>query len=91
MGRGLDRRTAAEYSFLAAVPALTAAAGYDLYKNISFLQPSDALLFAVGFVVAFLSAWFAIKFFLRLISTSTLMPFGWYRIAVAILILVVLY
>ena len=91
MGRGLDRRTAAEYSFFAAVPALAAAAFYDLYKNINALQSSDILIFGVGFLVAFVSAWFAVKFFLKLISNNNLNPFGWYRILVAVLILVVLY
>jgi undecaprenyl-diphosphatase len=90
MGRGLDRRTAAEYSFFAAVPALAAAAVYDLYKNIDVLQSSDALIFGIGFAVAFLSAWLAVKFFLKLVGTNTLIPFGWYRILVAVIVLLVL-
>ncbi len=90
MGRGLDRRTSAEYSFFAAVPALAAAALYDLYKNIGALQSSDILIFGLGFVVAFVSAWLAVKFFLKLVSTNNLIPFGWYRILVAVVILLVL-
>lgn len=90
MGSGLDRKTAAEYSFFAAVPALAAAAVYDLYKNIGLLQSSDLLIFGIGFVVAFISAWLAVKFFLKLISSSNLIPFGWYRIILAAVILIVL-
>lgn len=84
---GLHRRIASEYSFLAAVPVMCAATIFDLYKSWRFLTPSDIPTFAIGFVVSFISAWFAVKFFLRLISTHTLKAFGWYRIAVALLIL----
>ncbi len=84
---GLERKTAAEYSFLAAVPALMAAAIFDLFLNLPVLQPSDAVLFAIGFFMAFLSAWLAVRFFIRLLSSHNLIPFGWYRIALAIIVL----
>ncbi len=85
---GIERKTAAEYSFLAAVPVMCAATIYDLYKSRAFLSASDIPVFMTGFVVSFISAWFAIKFFIRLLGKCTLKPFGWYRIAIAILILV---
>jgi undecaprenyl-diphosphatase len=84
---GLERKTAAEYSFLAAVPALFAAGLYDLYKNLSLLQLSDTVIFGIGTLIAFISAWFAVKFFLRLLSTRNLVPFGWYRIAISFVII----
>ncbi len=87
---GVERKTAAEYSFLAAVPALCAAAGYDLLKSLDVLQTSDILIFGIGFVVAMISAWFAIRSFIRLLGTHTLKPFGWYRIAVAVVVLAVM-
>lgn len=90
MGSGLDRRTSAEYSFLAAVPVLLGAGVYEMVKSLPTLQASDLLIFGVGFVVSFVSAWFAIKFFLRLVSSYSLAPFGWYRIGVAALILLLL-
>jgi undecaprenyl-diphosphatase len=80
---GLSRRAAATYSFLAAVPALSAAVLYDLHKSWGLLQPSDAAPFAVGFVVSFLAAWAAVRTFVALLSRFTLRPFAWYRIAVA--------
>ena len=83
---GLERKTAAEYSFLAAVPVMFAATAYDLYKSRAFLAASDVPLFLVGFVVSFVSAWFAIKFFIHLLGSHTLKPFGWYRIALALVI-----
>ncbi len=84
----VQRRTAAEFSFFAAVPVLFAATAYDLLKSFKELQPSDLPIFAVGFIVAFITAWFAIKFFIRLVSTTTLSPFGWYRIVAAAVVLV---
>jgi len=90
MGSGLDRRTSAEYSFLAAVPVLFGAGIYELVQILPSLQASELLIFGLGFVVSFVSAWFAIKFFLRLVSSNSLAPFGWYRIGIALLILILL-
>lgn len=87
---GIERKTAAEYSFLAAVPVMFAATAYDLFKSRAFLSSSDIPIFMIGFVVSFISAWFAIKFFIHLLGKWTLKPFGWYRIAIALLILVYL-
>lgn len=82
---GLDRKLAAEYSFIAAVPIMFMATSYDLLKSLDKLQPSDISIFALGFVVAFLSAIVAIKFFIHLLQRWTLSPFGVYRIAIALL------
>jgi undecaprenyl-diphosphatase len=80
---GADRKTTAEYSFLAAVPIMIAATGYDLYKSRSFLHAEDAPLFALGFLVALVSAWFAVRFFIGFLGKHTLKGFGWYRLALA--------
>lgn len=84
---GLDRKTSAEYSFMIALPAILAAASYDLVRNLGELQITDVPLFATGFVTAFLAAWVAIMFFLRLLASNSLRTFGWYRIAVALFVL----
>ncbi|MBI4595921.1 MAG: undecaprenyl-diphosphate phosphatase [Candidatus Tectomicrobia bacterium] len=83
---GLDRKTAAEYSFVCAVPIMLAATLYDLLKTWRLLQRSDLLLFAVGFIVSFLVAWLAVKSFLRLLQACSLRPFAWYRMAISPLI-----
>lgn len=80
---GYDRKTAAEYSFFAAVPIMIAATLFDLYKNLPALHASDISFFAVGFIVAFFVALVSIKALMRLIKNHTLAPFGWYRIAIA--------
>lgn len=84
---GVERKTAAEYSFFVAVPALMAATGYDLLQSLDLLETSDIFIFGIGFVVAFISAWFAVKIFIRLLSTHQLAPFGWYRLGVAAVVL----
>ncbi len=83
----LERKTAAEYSFFAAVPALFAATAYELLKSLKILNASDIPTFAIGFVVSFITAWLAVKSFIALLSRFTLIPFGWYRIIVAIVVL----
>jgi undecaprenyl-diphosphatase len=87
MALGIERETAAQYSFLAAVPLMLAATVLDLYKSLPILQGSDVPMFGIGFVVSFIVAWLAIKFFLRFLGSHTLKPFGWYRIIVALGIL----
>jgi undecaprenyl-diphosphatase len=83
---GLDRKVAAEYSFLAAVPVMVAATSYDLYKEWSLLSFSDVGFFAVGFVISFVAATAAMKLFIALLQRWSLAPFAWYRILVAPLI-----
>jgi undecaprenyl-diphosphatase len=90
MALGIERETAAHYSFLAAVPIMFAATVLDLYKSLPILQGSDVPMFGIGFGVSFIAAWLAIKFFLRFLGSHTLNPFGWYRIIVALAILWIL-
>lgn len=83
---GLTRRTAAVYSFFAAVPVMAAAAGYDLLKSRGLLERADLAPFAVGFAVSFLAAWATVRLFMALLRRFTLRPYAWYRIAVAPLV-----
>ena len=83
---GLERRTAATYSFVAAVPVMAAATLYDLMKSWSHLGASDIAPFAIGFVVAFVSAYAAMRTFVAFLGRYTLRPFAWYRIAIAPLV-----
>ncbi len=84
---GMDRRTAAEYSFIAAVPIMVAATGYDFYKNCALFSPDDLQVLAVGFVISFIAAFAAVKTFIALLGKMTLRPFAWYRFAVAAAVL----
>lgn len=84
---GLSRTAATEFSFFLAVPTLAAAAVYDLLKSLPVLSADDAPLFAVGFIVAFASAFVVVKAFLRYVAHHTFSVFAWYRIAVGGLLL----
>jgi undecaprenyl-diphosphatase len=84
---GLSRVTATEFSFLLAIPVMLAATLYDLMKSASALAPSDGPMFAVGFLVAFLSAFVVVRRFLVYVSGHSFRAFAWYRIAFGILLL----
>lgn len=76
------RDEAAKFSFLLAVPTIFAASFYDLFKMrklvIGYLDHS--LLLAVGFISAFISAYFVMKWFITYLQKHSLSGFGWYRI-----------
>ena len=80
---GLERKAAAEFSFLIAVPIMFAATGYELFKMRTLFAAQDLVQFGVGFLVSFLVALVAIKAFVSFLSRWSLAPFAWYRIAVA--------
>ena len=80
---GVDRKTSAEYSFLAAVPVMCAAVGYDLLKSWRLFESGDLAFLAIGFVVSFIAGWAAVKGFISLVSRVTLIPFALYRLAMA--------
>ena len=87
MMSGVDRKTATEYSFFAAVPVMFAAVLFDLFKGRHLLSFSDFPFFAAGFAVSFLTAWIVIRVFVGFLSKHTLASFGWYRIIVALAVL----
>ncbi len=95
MSTKLDRKNAAEFSFFLAVPTMAAAAGYKLYKLIgdplsaSMLQDNIRTLI-IGNVVAFVVAVIAIRFFIDFLTKHGFKAFGWYRIIVGILLIVLL-
>jgi undecaprenyl-diphosphatase len=89
---GLSRKAATEFSFFLAIPTLTLASAYDVYKHRELLDlVADAPHFAMGFVAAFISALIAIKALLRYISHHDFIPFAWYRIVFGVVVLVTAY
>ncbi len=87
---GLDRRTAAEFSFFLAIPTMLAAFAYEAWKGRDTMDFSSAGLIAIGFVVSFLSALAIIRPFLAYVSRVGFMPFAYYRIALGTLVLTLL-
>jgi len=84
---GLDRKTAAEFSFFLAIPTMAAAAVYDLYKNWSQLSAEGGVIIGVGFAAAFLTALLVVRVAVGFIARHGFTPFAWYRIAVGALML----
>lgn len=82
---GTDKRSAAEFSFFLAMPTMSGAFAYDLYKNRDIIQVDDAALIAVGFVVAFISGVFVVKKLLDFVSQHGFMPFAIWRVVVGTL------
>lgn len=85
---GLDKKQATEFSFLLAVPTMMAAGGYDLLKSDLVFSSEQIALLGVGSLVAFVSAWIAVKLFIKYVSTHGFTAFGYYRIALGILFLI---
>ena len=82
---GLDRKTAAEFSFFAAVPIMFAATGKELFEasRAHLFSQTDLPWFGTGFIVSFIVALVAVKVFIGIVSRFSLRPFAWYRIALA--------
>lgn len=88
---GLSRRAATEFSFFLAVPTLVAAGAYDFWKNRALFDSSDMGMFAVGSVVAFLSALACVRWLIRYVASHDFTPFAWYRIAFGMAVLLTAY
>ncbi|MFL1461500.1 undecaprenyl-diphosphate phosphatase [Roseococcus sp. DSY-14] len=87
---GVERRAAAEFSFLLAIPTMLAAAAYSLLKVRHELSSDGLALIAVGFLTAFVVALATVKLVMAFISRIGFTPFGWYRIALGLVMLAVL-
>lgn len=85
---GMDRRTAASFSFYLAIPTLGSATIVDLLTNLDLITAADIPRLIIGFVTTLVVSWLAIAWLLRFISTHSFIPFGIYRIVVAGVIVV---
>ena len=95
MSQRLTRKAAAEFSFFLAVPTMLAATVYKVYDlvkdgGIDIITDNFSTLL-IGNVVAFLVALLAIKFFINFVTKYGFKAFGWYRIIVGSLILILLF
>jgi undecaprenyl-diphosphatase len=97
---GLRPRDAAEFSFLLGVPTLGAACAYKLLQNlVESSRSGSPNLFevlgvgatAIGFAVAAVSAALAVRWLVRFLERHGLAPFGWYRIALSVVLGVLLF
>lgn len=96
MTRGLNRKNAAEFSFFLAVPTMAAATGWKVYKLITSETGFELLkdnigILILGNIVAFIVALLAIKFFIGFVTKYGFKVFGWYRIIVGGIILILMF
>lgn len=89
LAMGIERRTAAEFSFFLAVPTMLGATTLELIDNrqalASGLGPVGWDEIAIGFGVSFVVALVVIRAFMAFVTRSGFSPFAWYRIAAGIL------
>ncbi|OGK13663.1 hypothetical protein A3A93_00610 [Candidatus Roizmanbacteria bacterium RIFCSPLOWO2_01_FULL_38_12] len=92
MGFGYKRSEAAKYSFMLSVPTILAASVYDFYKMRDVVSGSSNYLglLIIGFVVAFVSAYIGVKWLIGFLQKNSLSFFGWYRIIIGIILLLLL-
>lgn len=84
---GFSRKAGTEFSFYLGIPTLMGAGAYSVWKQRELLQWSDAPMFAVGTVFAFLSALVCIRWLIRYVSTHDFTVFAWYRIVFGLVVL----
>jgi undecaprenyl-diphosphatase len=87
----LTRRNAAEFSFFLAVPTMLAATVLELYKNYRSINPDNLKLLVLGNIVAFVVAFLAIKGFISFLTKHGFKVFGYYRIIIGSIILILLF
>ena len=88
---GVERRAAAEFSFFMAIPIMVGAFVLDVYKNRDALDAGHLGIVAIGFGVSFLSGLVVVKYMLNFVGKRGFAPFAWWRIAVGLAGLAVLY
>lgn len=87
---GVERAAAAEFSFFVAIPTMFGAAAYGLYKVRDQVTTDGLLMVAVGFVAAFVSALFVVRWVIGFVSKRGLLPFAYYRIGLGLVIFALL-
>jgi len=84
MAMGMDRKTAVEFSFILAIPTMLAATTLDLTKTSFSFTTSEWVALGVGFITSYFVAIVSIKWLVSYVKNYSFVPFGWYRIAIAI-------
>jgi undecaprenyl-diphosphatase len=87
---GLSRPAATEFSFLVGIPTMLAAGGLKIFKAVQAgIQPESWGLVMLGTVVSAVVSFLVVKWLLRYIQTHTFTLFGWYRIALGVVVIMV--
>lgn len=89
LAMGLQRRVATEFSFLVGIPTLLAAGAVQIYSAQKKGVSIDWAVVAIGAVAAAITAFIAVRWLLRYVQSHTFKAFGWYRIVLGIVILII--
>jgi undecaprenyl-diphosphatase len=87
---GTSRIVAAEFSFFLAIPTIFAATAYSILKHGLAFNNTEIILLSIGFVVSFIVAYSVIAFFMKFITTHNFRIFGYYRIILAAIVIILL-
>ncbi len=92
LGRKLNREAAGRFSFLLAIP-IVFGAGVKIFFDLSFAELSfdQIIIFTLGFLSAFISGYFCVKYFLRYLKNHSLIPFAIYRFFLGLIIIISLF
>lgn len=83
----MSRKASAEFSFLLALPVMSAVTAYDVLKHYHEFTSDNLLTLGIGFIVSFIVAFITIKLFLKFLDNFTFIAFGIYRIIFGIILL----
>lgn len=88
---GMDRKTAAEFSFFLAIPTMFGAAAYDLYKSPAALTADSMAAIGVGLIASFGVALIVVRWLIDFVGRHGFSAFAWYRIVAGVAVLIGLY
>ncbi len=94
MALGIARRPATEFSFLLGIPTLLAAGANEIFSALRHpdrADPANWGMIGFGTLIAAITAFVVVKWLLRYVQSHTFTPFGWYRIAMGVIILALAY
>ncbi len=84
-----NRKTAAEFSFILAVPTMFAATGLDIFQTKLNFSGNELLMLAIGFMASFFFAAISVKLLIKYLSNHSFVVFGVYRITIAIIFYII--
>lgn len=84
---GLNRTLAAEFSFFLSIPTIVAASVFQLLESGVAFSTNEYLVLGIGFTASFLVAAVVIKWLMHYLRNHSLIPFGWYRIILGLVVL----
>ncbi len=88
---GLSRKESTRFSFLLSIPVVLAAGVFKLYSSFDYLNAADAFPMFIGFLSSFVVGMSAIKFMLKFVRKNKLYPFIYYRLILAVFLLITVF